>query len=570
MSKIVKRNQPCLDLKRCGSSDARQIYEAGDSFCFSCSKAFPAEEGSMAKQSGDEQFEETDTEKVKLNDAGEEDYSEKLAEIAEYPTRGFQDRGITKKVTEFFGVKVGYDTAGNIEAHYYPYGDEGPVEGYKVRKLPKSFSYIGKAGGLFGRSKFAGGGKRVIITEGEIDAMSIAQAYFDKHQKVYPVVSMPSAAGTAQLLANREWLRSFKEIVLCLDNDEPGKVATEKAIKILGVDKVKLVNLGDYKDANEVFLAEGGQELLVRIYDAQMHKPAGIIDRKDMRAQMHAKIDQVAIPYPDCLSEFNEKVKGRRRGEIALHISGTGSGKSTVIREIILDDVKVLKPEEKIGIISLEETPGDTARNLVCMQLEKNRNKQEITREEMDAGFDAVFGADDQDERVIVLDHQGSIKDESILDQIMYMILMGCVHIYIDHLTILVSEGAEGLTGNEAIDKIMNDMLRIVKNENVHIGLVSHLRKTKAGDKSFEDGYMATMDDIKGSGSIKQVCLDIFAYARNMNAETPEERNTIKKAVLKCRETGDTGPVAPSYYDVWTGRLGNSTTVKEPEMFEKI
>jgi twinkle protein len=570
MGKIVKKNQPCLDERKCGSSDARQIYEAGDSFCFACSKAFPAEEGSMAKADNDDDFEIEETQKVKMSADGSEDHSEQLAEIAEYVTRGFKERNITKTVTEFFGVKVGLKQDGSIDAHYYPYGDVGAVQGYKVRKLPKVFSYVGKAGGLFGRSKFAGGGKRIIITEGEIDAMSFAQAYQDKHQRIYPVVSLPSAQGTAQLIANRDWLRTFDEVILALDNDEVGQAATEKAMKIIGLDKVKLVNFGDYKDANELFLAEGGQALLVKVYDAQMHKPAGIMDRKAMREQMHAKNETKAVPYPDCLRELNDKVKGRRRGEIALHISGTGSGKSTVIREIILDDVAVLEPHEKVGVISLEETPGDTARNLVCMQLKKNRNKVEISREEMDKGFDEVFGTDSDDERVIVLDHQGSIKDASILDQIMYMILMGCVHIYIDHLTILVSEGAEGLTGNEAIDKIMNDMLRIVKNENVHIGLVSHLRKTKAGDKSFEEGYMATMDDIKGSGSIKQVCLDIFAYARNMNAETAEERNTIKKAVLKCRETGETGPVAPSYYDSMTGRLGNSTTVKMPEEFEKI
>ena len=41
MSKIVLRNQSC----ECGSKDGRQVYGAGDSFCFSCNSFFPPIKG---------------------------------------------------------------------------------------------------------------------------------------------------------------------------------------------------------------------------------------------------------------------------------------------------------------------------------------------------------------------------------------------------------------------------------------------------------------------------------------------------------------------------------------------
>jgi replicative DNA helicase len=44
----------------------------------------------------------------------------------------------------------------------------------------------------------------------------------------------------------------------------------------------------------------------------------------------------------------------------------------------------------------------------------------------------------------------------------------------------------------------MNDLLRIAKKHRIHIGLVSHLRKTVAGGKSFEEGKMPSLDDVKG------------------------------------------------------------------------
>ena len=71
--------------------------------------------------------------------------------------------------------------------------------------------------------------------------------------------------------------------------------------------------------------------------------------------------------------------------------------------------------------------------------------------------------------------------------------------------------------GNEAIDKVMSDLLKVVKRHNVWLGLISHLRKSHG--KSFEEGNLASIDDIKGSGSIKQISFDIIAFARNLIAE---------------------------------------------------
>ena len=135
------------------------------------------------------------------------------------------------------------------------------------------------------------------------------------------------------------------------------------------------------------------------------------------------------------------------------------------------------------------------------------------------------------------------------------MAAMGCKYIILDHITIAVSEGADGLTGNEAVDKTMSDLLKICKQYNVWLGVISHLRKTGVGGKSFEEGHLASLDDIKGSGSIKQISFDIVAFARNLIAEEEAERNTIKLRVLKSRYTGLTGDAGAATYNNRTGRL---------------
>jgi replicative DNA helicase len=63
------------------------------------------------------------------------------------------------------------------------------------------------------------------------------------------------------------------------------------------------------------------------------------------------------------------------------------------------------------------------------------------------------------------------------------------------------------------------------------------------------------MDDIKGSGSIKQISFDIIGFARDMANEDEEIRNTINFIVLKSRFTGKTGPSGHAKYDHDTTRL---------------
>lgn len=531
MGTIAIRNQPCIDVEGCGSSDALQIYEEGGSHCFSCGGHF-----SPAKTAGVE---------IVTKKSVSKGSKTTVEEIKGFTSRGFAERKIKKNVCEFFEVKVSYNADGEIDTHYYPYSEGG----YKVRKLPKTFSFIGPYGGVFGKDKFTGGGKRIVIVEGEIDALSVAQATFEKYNKFYPVISIPSAAGTKEILEIREWVRSFQEVVLCLDKDKAGEEATQKLIKIVGIDKIKLWNPGDCKDANEVLVKYGAERLYQHIWDAEPYSPAGIIKKEAIWKQIVERRLVPSVPYPPCLDGVNSKIKGMRLGEIVLLISGTGAGKSSIAREIVIHLIETTA--DHVGVISLEESPGETGTKLAGMKIHRNPENEEVPDEELKIGFDALFG----DDRIVVLDHQGAVKDESIVSQLEYMCLSGCKYLLIDHITILVSEGSEGLTGNEAIDKIMNDLLRLVKRHNVCIILISHLRKVMTGSKPFEEGRMPTLDDIRGSGSIKQVCFDIIAFTRNSQAEDEVVRNTINMAVLKSRTVGKTGKVPGATYNNNTSRL---------------
>jgi twinkle protein len=522
---------------KCGSSDALS-YKEGDEWgkCFSCGECSPLVE---------QEYKPMSKEKFK------EQPQVPLYHIAEYDTRGFQERGITKTVAAHYGVKVAYGEDGTIASHFYPYTKEGSIVAYKERKLPKTFVTHGvfKDVQLFGQN-VSSGGRRVIITEGELDCLAVAQAQYDKYSRFYPVVSIPSASQTNVLLAQRDWLRQFDEVILMLDQDEPGRKATEAAAKIIGYDKVKVCDLPE-KDACDVLIKLGSAKLMSCIFEARSFSPVGIVKGEAVWEHFKRRQDTVSLAYPDCLSGLNDKIHGMRMGEIVLFTSGTGSGKSTVIKEIVFEILE--KTPDMVGMVSLEESIGDTAQKFISMKL-NTANMAEMPDDKQRNAFDSVFG----DERLILLDHQGSVGDDSLTDKIEHLALMGCKYIILDHITIAVSEGAGGKTGNEAIDAVMAALLKIVKKHNIWLGVISHLRK---GEKPFEEGNLPTIDDIKGSGSIKQISFDIVAFARNMVAETAAMRNTIKLRILKSRFTGLTGDCGITQYDPETGRLKQASIV---------
>ena len=521
---------------KCDSSDAFTIYDDG-AYCFSC-------QYSTKKVNNMNDLEPVADNKDQLT----------LDEIHELNSFAITSRGISKQVVDHFGIKMAVNPDGSGGSHFYPYTNkyDGKVIAWKERKLPKSFITHGNFTNieLFGQA-VSNGGKTLVITEGELDACAVAQSFLDKYNRIFPVVSIPSASGCKIVLEQREWIRKFESIVLFFDKDEAGSNAIQKVAKIIGAGKVKVAKLLE-KDPCEQLLKHGSKSLLQSYWDAETWSPAGLVMGESIWEQFQQRQRTKSRPYPKCLDGLNDKLKGIRHGEITLFTSGTGSGKSTIVKEIVLDLLK--DKENKVGLISLEESVGDTAEKFIEMALQQRLDHSEgmmLSQAELRHGFDTVF----KDERLVLLDHQGSVGDSTLTDKIEYMCLMGCKYLILDHITIAVSEGAEGLSGNEAIDKVMSDLLKIVKKHNIWLCLISHLRKAPGGGASFEEGKLASIDDIKGSGSIKQISLDIVAFARNLIADNETERNTIKFRVLKSRFTGLTGSAGSAIYNNKTGRL---------------
>jgi len=175
-TKEKQTHQPCPD---CGSSDALQINDNGNTYCHSCHKATIGHGNSN------------------VNSNVPSNSDNRLDEISKLSSGALTDRGIDNNIASLFGCKVEYNQGTrDIEKHYYPYYKKGSLSGYKVRGVAaKLFYSVGDVTGveLYGQS-LCSGGKLIIVTEGECDAMA-AKQMLKECGKDYSVVSV--ATGTS-------------------------------------------------------------------------------------------------------------------------------------------------------------------------------------------------------------------------------------------------------------------------------------------------------------------------------------------------------------------------------------
>lgn len=475
------------------------------------------------------------------------------------------DRGISKEIAEYYGVKVAKDDNGNITHHRYAYLDEMGIEQFaKIRYCKdKEFAYEGKAKPLlFGHHTAQQEGKYVIITEGEIDAMTIQQVLYNKHKRMFPVVSLRGAGMTGDATKEHfKMLNKFSDIVLWFDKDDAGIEAANKVAKAFDHGKVRLAS-GRCKDANEQWMLEKNPRNIESvIYNAPKIKRSSVVGRRQMLDSLINLQTQPSIPFPPCLESLNKMFGGMRLGEIVYFTSGTGSGKSTIAREIAYHTMT--RTRGKVGFLALEENPGQTAKKMVGLHMNKNLSYHTLTEEELVDNFVDLFGeidleadfADEQqdDDNMLVVDHQGGFTDDSWIDDLREMANRGCKYIFIDHITMLTEMGVNGLSGVAAIDYVTNKLVSFRSEYNVWLGIVAHL--SKPDGTPHEEGSMPKITEIRGSVSQKNGADAVLGFTRHNYSDNEEEACTIQARLMKNRFSGDNGSLEDMWFDKETGRV---------------
>jgi replicative DNA helicase len=118
------------------------------------------------------------------------------------------------------------------------------------------------------------------------------------------------------------------------------------------------------------------------------------------------------------------------------------------------------------------------------------------------------------------------------------MSVMGCKYIFIDHLSIIVSDQS----GDERkqLDEISTKLKTLTMELNIAVFCVIHTNR---------------QGEARGSAGPEKVANIHIALYREKDDPDPWRRNVLKLSIVKNRFSGRTGPCLWLFYDEITGRL---------------
>lgn len=484
-------------------------------------------------------------------------------DVARLPSRGLPLRGINDATAKMYGIRVESDpTTGEDAAFYFPLVGGSGIVGYqrKVSRKPGQrqkgdVSRVGETKGCrpFGAHVVGTSGKMVLVTEGGEDCLAAVQMLKAK-DKSYRVVA---TLGTDGWKRNLEFFSGFEKVIIAFDQDAAGKQAAGEFAAALPAGKAVVMQWdGGATDPNALLLSQDGAgRFLDALFKAKPHRPDGIVYGEEVWRRMADYVEPAFVPYPAEWELLCKKVGGIREAEITMFTGGSSVGKTAYTRRLKAHLIQ--HTDWKIGEVELEERGEKTWRGV--MEGVLGKSWKEATPAERREAYDTTYGSN----RIFTLDHRSQYaKGQSLVAKFKHLhYAMGCKALFLDHVTLAVNEFGDGV-GNPAQDKMMNDFLELVETTGVHLFLISHLRKTGQGGKSFEEGAVPSMDDLKGSGSLKQISFNILGVSRNLQHESEYERNVSQLHVLKCRETGQTGRADRLFWDDASKSL---VPAREPE-----
>ena len=529
----------------CGSSDANAEYDDGTYFCFSCNTYTPA-----TRKQQERIMEVSLTKDAELERL--------IAKWAAAPATSIPERNITSTYTKHYGVVV------DDGKHYYPYFSDESSEpvGFKVRHVAtKGFVSIGntKDAGLFGQQRYGNHNqRRIVVTEGELDAVAANQMFDGKAA----VVSLKNGAGAAgrDFKAAYQFLDGFEEIILCFDADDKGREAIEKAAEVFA-GKLRVMKLDPRigKDACDYLKAGRQKDFTDAYWSASLYTPKGVLSKDEL-------LDRLLAPRPRSLGDYpwtklNELTYGFRPTELVTIAAGSGLGKSSILREIVMHIKNTTN--NRIGCLFMEESVERTAEGFMSVDLGTPLHLPISTvkrgSQEYRDSFDRVYG----DDRLFIMDAGFDIgaSVDDVVSRVRFLAkALDCNVIVLDHISILVSAGQQG-DERKALDEIMTKLRTLTQDTGIVLFAVSHLKRPDG--KGHEDGAVTSVSQLRGSASIAQLSDFVIGLERNGQAESATERNTTRIRVLKNRFSGITGPAGHLLYDMETGRLKEYTPPEE-------
>lgn len=387
--------------------------------------------------------------------------------------------------------RVGADNHGNI---VFPFYREDVLTYAKFRrphktreKESKEWQTPGACPILFGMDLCAFS-QPLIITEGQIDALSLAEA------GITNVVSVPSGCSSLEWIEHCwEWLDRFDQIILYGDADAPGQKMIRDAVKRLDESRCAIVDQyparpegGLCKDANEVLYFHGPQALVEAVANAQPIPIKGVIQLADVIPYDPTLVPRIKTMIPT----LDEALGGLIEGGLTVFTGKPGDGKSTLAGLLLLNAIEqghsVCAYSGELTKERFQEWIHYQAAGSEYIGLKHDPIKGKevpyvsypVRERIMDYYRDKFFLFDNN----AIFDH----NQTTAIVQVFTMVARryGCKLFLVDNLMTSLSDEDEE---NRAQGVFTNTLKRFAVRYDVHVLLVAHPRKSRFGESLKQD-----------------------------------------------------------------------------------
>ena len=380
---------------------------------------------------------------------------------------------------------------------------------------------------LFGMNHCTDG--RLIITEGQIDSLSCAEAGIDN------AVSVPTGAqGTTWIPHCFDWIsKRFDEIVVFGDCENGKITLTEMVQSRFGKSKrVRIVRMDDYqgcKDANELLQLHGKDAVRQAVENAETVLSLQVKDMSDVQVVDMSKIPRISTGFEKA---DNKLGGGFMFGQVILLTGKRGNGKSTLGSQFVCEALR----QGFNGFIYSGELPNFYVKSWIDGQIYGHSHLtnaqisecEDMYRDRLFIYNSSLIETDELDDLLTV------VEDTIIKKDIKFVLL--------DNLmTALSAETNEQLYRRQS--EFVGRLAKMSKAYNNVIMLVAHPRKSKA---QFEN------DDVSGTADITNRVDVVMSYDKDDKLAD----DVRKLKITKNRLTGRLGEIE-LYFDEDSKRISD-------------
>lgn len=374
---------------------------------------------------------------------------------------------------------------------------------------------------LYGIQAWNGQYDKMILTEGQMDCISVAEAGIEN------AFSVPGGAkGFTWWPSSYQFVSKFSEIIIFGDY-EKGQITLLEDMKQRFGGAIRHVREEDYldcKDANDILRKYGKEQVQKCIKDAVLVPVKDVTDLADVEDVDISKLEKL----PSGIGELDKLLYGGLPfGGVHIITGKSGCGKSTLASQFLVNAI-----EHGYRCFAYSgELPNYLFKGWMSFQVAGGRHVFESRNDWQEA----VYGLSNENKNLISEWYRDKmyIFDNSVIDgsdeatnliEIVKRVIQqyGCRVILLDNLmTAMTMEKTFGNDQYERQTDFMNKLRGLAVRYNVMILLVAHKRKNGfASDES---------DEIAGTSNIANLAMLILTFSKINPHISEDDDDAVKK-----------------------------------------